>query len=188
MAAILLHGRGGTAQDILALEGELNLSAFSYLAPQAEGDSWYPQSFLAPLEQNQPQLDQALAVIDSLVDELGQRGIAPQQSCWAASRRGPAWRWNTQRGAAKSSAACWPSQGRLITLEHSGDLAGTPVLMGVAPDDAHIPLERFEASAAALKSMGAQVNAQVYPGLGHTINKAELDAARALMQRAVELS
>ena len=188
LAAILLHGRGSTAQDILGLERELNLSAYSYLAPQAGGGSWYPQSFLAPLEQNQPQLDQALELIDTLVDELGQRGIAPQQIVLGGFSQGAclALEYAARRGQKLGGVLAF--SGALLTLEHGGDLAGTPIFMGVAPDDAHIPLERFEDSAAALKSMGAQVNAQVYPGLGHSVNKAELDAARALMQWAGELS
>ena len=188
LAAVLLHGRGGTAQDILGLERELNLSAYSYLAPQAEGGSWYPKSFLAPIEQNQPDLDQALATIDVLMAELEGRGVAPEQTLLGGFSQGAclALEYAARRGRRLGGVLAF--SGALITLEHGGDLAGTPVFMGVAPDDAHIPLERFQASAEALRRLGAAVNAQVYPDLGHSINKAELDAARELMQRAAGLS
>ena len=73
--------------------------------------------------------------------------------------------------------------GGLITLDQEGDLSGVPVFMGVAPDDAHIPLSRFQESAEHLRSRGAVVDDRVYPGLGHSINKDELDAVRELMQR-----
>ncbi|AWN24515.1 phospholipase [Deinococcus irradiatisoli] len=187
VASILLHGRGSTAQDILGLERELNLSVYSYLAPQAEGGSWYPQSFLAPLEQNQPQLDQALALIDTLFGELEQRGISPQQVVLGGFSQGAclALEYAARRGERLGGVLAL--SGALITLEHGGDLAGTPVFMGVAPDDAHIPLERFEQSAEVLKVLGAQVDARVYAGLGHSINKDELDAARDLMRRAAEV-
>jgi phospholipase/carboxylesterase len=33
----------------------------AYLAPQAPDGSWYPYSFLAPIDQNEPQLLRALA-------------------------------------------------------------------------------------------------------------------------------
>ena len=117
-------------------------------------------------------------------DELGQRGIAPQQIVLGGFSQGAclALEYAARRGQKLGGVLAF--SGALLTLEHGGDLAGTPIFMGVAPDDAHIPLERFEESAAALRSMGAQVNAQVYPGLGHSVNKAELDAARDLMQRA----
>ncbi len=192
MAAVLLHGRGSTAQDILGLEAQLNLSAYSYLAPQAEGGSWYPQSFLAPTEQNQPALDHALATLDTLFEELAQRGIEPAQvvlggfsqgACLAleyAARRG-------QRPGSQRLGGVVALSGALISLEHGGDLSGTPVFMGVAPDDAHIPLERFQESAEVLKKLGAQVDARVYPDLGHSINKGELDAVRDLMRRAAEI-
>ena len=189
LAAVLLHGRGSTAQDILSLERELGLSAYTYLAPQAEGGSWYPQSFLAPVEQNQPHLDNALALIDALMAELYQRGISPEQiilggfsqgACLAleyAARRG-------QRADKQRLGGVLALSGALITLQHGSNLAGTPIFMGVADDDAHIPLERFQASATLLEQLGAKVDARVYPGLGHAVNKDELDAARDMMRAA----
>ncbi len=182
VAAILLHGRGGTAQDILSLEGEMNLSAFSYLAPQADGNSWYPQSFLAPVEQNQPHLDAALATVDALLAELEAQGIAPQNVVLGGFSQGAclALEYASRHRARLGGVVAL--SGALITLEDTGDLGGLPVFMGVAPDDAHIPLKRFEASADALRSRGAAVDARVFPGLGHAINAEELDAMRALMQ------
>ncbi len=187
MAAVLLHGRGSTAQDILGLESQLNLSAYSYLAPQAQGGSWYPQSFLAPIEQNQPQLGSALATIDVLMAELEERGIQPEQIVLGGFSQGACLALEYAARYGKRLGGVLAFSGALITLEHGGDLTGTPVFMGVAPDDAHIPLDRFQASAEVLRGLGASVNAQVYPELGHSINKAELDAARELMQRAASL-
>ena len=54
---ILLHGRGATAESILALHAELGLPGLAGIVPQAASNTWYPQSFLAPLEANQPYLD-----------------------------------------------------------------------------------------------------------------------------------
>ncbi len=185
VAMVLLHGRGGTAADILTLADDLNLSAFAYLAPQAEGNTWYPQSFLAPVAQNQPYLDQALATVGAVIDALGEQGIEPQNvvlggfsqgACLALEYASRAASQGTRLGGVVALS------GGLITLDQGGDLAGTPVFMGVAPDDAHIPLSRFQASADHLKARGAQVDARVYPGLGHSINKDELDAVRRVMQ------
>jgi alpha-beta hydrolase superfamily lysophospholipase len=60
-AAILVPGRGASAEDILALTRELNQPGFAYLAPQAAGNTRYPYSFLAPLEQNEPGLSSGLS-------------------------------------------------------------------------------------------------------------------------------
>ncbi len=51
-AVILLHGRGATAEDILGLADAFEHPGLAYIAPEAAGNSWYPYSFLAPLEKN----------------------------------------------------------------------------------------------------------------------------------------
>jgi phospholipase/carboxylesterase len=61
---ILLHGRGDSAEGILSLYDNLALDELAALAPQAAGHTWYPQSFLAPLEANQPYLDSVLRKIE----------------------------------------------------------------------------------------------------------------------------
>src|SRR3954447_16216466 len=68
--AIFLHGRGSTAQEILSLYNELGFDRISVLAPQAAGHTWYPQSFLAPIEANQPYLDSALRRVEFVVDSV----------------------------------------------------------------------------------------------------------------------
>ena len=52
LAMILLHGRGGGARDMLALAEHLALPDIACLAPDAAGNSWWPQSFLAPIAAN----------------------------------------------------------------------------------------------------------------------------------------
>jgi alpha-beta hydrolase superfamily lysophospholipase len=64
---VLVHGRGASAEDILALAEELRVEGLAALAPRAAGQSWYPYSFLAPLAANQPYLDSALRRLESIV-------------------------------------------------------------------------------------------------------------------------
>lgn len=183
VAAVLLHGRGGTAPDILGLADELNLSAFAYLAPQAPGNTWYPLSFLAPVEQNQPHLDRALATVDAVLTELERQGIPPQKVVLGGFSQGACLALEYASRSGRPLGGVVALSGGLITLDQEGDLSGVPVFMGVAPDDAHIPLSRFQESAAHLRSRGAAVDDRVYPGLGHSVNKDELDAVRAIMQQ-----
>ncbi|WP_029475729.1 VOC family protein [Deinococcus frigens] len=182
VAAILLHGRGATAQDILSLEGGLNLSAFTYLAPQAAGNSWYPHSFLAPVAENQPHLDAALATVEDLLTELEAQGIPAQKVVLGGFSQGACLALEYASRSAVKLGGVVALSGALITLDRDADLDGLPIFMGVAPDDAHIPLDRFEASADLLRSRGAALDARVFPGLGHAVNAEELDAMRALMQ------
>jgi hypothetical protein len=72
--AIMLHGRGSSAQDILGLSDEIGIGEIAYLAPQAPGHTWYPQSFLAPLEANEPFLSRSLSRIEGMLHQLTQQG------------------------------------------------------------------------------------------------------------------
>src|SRR5277367_1212325 len=74
-AIILLHGRGGSAEDILSLANDLYLPTLAYLAPQAAGNSWYPNSFLAPIAQNEPWLTSALRTVETVIEMANDRGI-----------------------------------------------------------------------------------------------------------------
>lgn len=60
LAVVLVHGRGGSADDMLTLAEELRVGDVAYVAPQAAGRTWYPYSFLAPLEQNEPGISSGL--------------------------------------------------------------------------------------------------------------------------------
>src|ERR1700689_1542107 len=78
-AVILLHGRGGSAEDILSLANDLYLPQLVYLAPQAAGNSWYPYSFLAPLAQNEPWLASALRKVETTLQMVTDAGISPER-------------------------------------------------------------------------------------------------------------
>src|SRR4030095_14659876 len=77
---IMLHGRGGTAEDILSLRSYLNVGQFTLLAPQATGNTWYPYSFLAPPSQNEPWLSSALNLLKELLNDIYFTGFS-QGAC-----------------------------------------------------------------------------------------------------------
>ncbi|RZJ29840.1 MAG: phospholipase, partial [Chryseobacterium sp.] len=64
---IMIHGRGGSAEDILSLAQHLNVEDYALLAPQATNGSWYPLSFIAPVEQNEPWLSSAIETVGKTV-------------------------------------------------------------------------------------------------------------------------
>ena len=59
-AMVLLHGRGATAEDIMTIASEVQSPGWAFLAPQADGNTWYPNPFTAPIESNEPYLSAAL--------------------------------------------------------------------------------------------------------------------------------
>jgi len=72
---VLLHDRGATAQGILDLAGEIGADGVAYLAPPANGNAWYPQSFLAPVSANEPGRTSGLQAIGDAVATLGEAGV-----------------------------------------------------------------------------------------------------------------
>lgn len=188
-AIVLLHGRGGSAEDILRLAQPFRLQGLAYLAPQAAGHSWYPNSFLAPREANEPWLSSALAKVGSVVGEIESAGIPPDRIAIAGFSQGGCLATEFVASNPARYAGLIAFTGGLIgppdaNLHHAGSLAGTPALFLSGDPDPHVPWERVQASATELERMGAVVTARRYPGRPHTITAEELDLACALIREA----
>src|ERR671917_1877397 len=76
---IALHGRGGGAEDIIALARQVAPPGITILAPQAAGNTWYPYRFMEPTERNEPYLSSALRTVGDLVMRLGEQGVSPER-------------------------------------------------------------------------------------------------------------
>src|SRR5687768_3365556 len=185
--AILLHGRGASAQDILTLSEEFSVRDVAYLAPQAAGQTWYPYSFLMPLEQNEPSLSSALNVIATLLASLAQKDFPPERVALMGFSQGACLALEFAARHAQRYAAIAAFSGGLIgppgtARNYSGAFDGTPVFLGCSDVDPHIPVERVHESAAVFMRMGATVDKQIYPHMAHTIIEAEIDAVDALLR------
>jgi len=188
VAMLLVHGRGGTARDILSLAGTLKQSAYAYVAPQATGNTWYPLSFLAPTQQNEPYLSSALRTLDAAMQNLQAHGIPPERVILAGFSQGACLTLEyAARQPKRYGALIGYSGGRIgppgVTWPEHGSLDGTPVLLGCSDVDPHIPVSRVHETADSLARLGAVVDTRIYPGMGHTINEDELNATIAHMQR-----
>jgi phospholipase/carboxylesterase len=188
-AVVLLHGRGGSAEDILSLAQPLYREGLAYLAPQAAGHSWYPNSFLAPREANEPLLSSALEKIGSVVSEIEAAGISRDRIVVAGFSQGACLASEFVASNPARYAGLIAFTGGLIgppgeDLHHEGSLTGTPALFLSGDPDPHVPWQRVQASATELERMGAVVTARRYPGRPHTITAEELDLARTLIREA----
>jgi phospholipase/carboxylesterase len=178
-AAILVHGRGASAEDILTLADEFNQDDIAYLAPQAAGHSWYPYSFLAPLEQNEPHLSNALAAVGATFDRVAREGFASERIALIGFSQGGCLALEyAARNARRYGAIAGLSAGLIgppgTPRDYSGSLAGTPVFLGCSDVDSHVPLVRVQESRDVLGRMGAAVTERIYPGMGHTVNADEI--------------
>ena len=190
-AIIATHGRGATARSIVGLGQQASGDAadVAILAPQAHRNTWYPNSFLAPTDQNQPHMASAMRTVRRTVDHAEDAGIDresivlvgfSQGACLAteflARTEGP---WGGL--AALSGGLIGPDD---TPREYETVLSGTPVFFGCSDRDPHIPAERVRESATVLSELGASVTTELYEGMGHTVIPDEIEHVQSIIAAA----
>ncbi len=185
-ALIMLHGRGAGAEDILLLSDHLQIKDFAILAPQANNNSWYPQSFLAPPQQNEPWLSSALALIENLITTLSEKNISKENIYFLGFSQGACLTLEfVTRNAAKYGGVVAFTGGligdKIYKENYKGNFEHTPVFIGTSNPDFHVPVERVHATINILKSMGAAVIEKIYDNMGHTINQDEINQANTII-------
>jgi len=186
-AMILLHGRGATAENILQLASELPHPEMVYLAPQAFRNSWYPYSFLSPLEQNEPDLSSALGVLGELINYIEQAGIPADKLIIGGFSQGACLSAEFAARHPQRYGGVLVFSGGLIgppdiSRTYEGSLANSPIFLGCSDIDFHIPKERVQESTTIFKQMGANVTERIYPNMGHTINFDEIEQAQQIVK------
>ncbi|MGH7572827.1 MAG: alpha/beta hydrolase [Gemmatimonadota bacterium] len=184
-AAILLHGRGGSAEDMLGLARALAAPELAFLAPQAADHTWYPESFLAAIERNEPWLSSALDVIRRLLDRLAEAGIPSDRTLLLGFSQGACLGLEfAARNATRYGGVAGLAGGLIGAPEtprdYPGSLEGTAVFLGCGDRDPYVPLERLEETAEVMARLGADVTRRVYPGMGHLVNEDELEHVRRM--------
>jgi predicted esterase len=175
---------------MLGLSREFSAPDVAYLAPQAAGQTWYPYSFLAPIEQNEPYLGSGLRVIRSLLQDLQQQDVPSDRVVLLGFSQGACLTLEFAAQHARRYAAVVALSGGLIgpagtPRNYPGTFDGTPVFIGCSDTDAHVPVERVRESADVFRRMGAAVDERVYPRMGHTVNRDEIEAVEALLSITV---
>jgi len=181
-ALIMIHGRGGSAEDILSLAHHLQVKDFALLAPQANNNSWYPYSFMAPLSQNEPWLSSALSLLKEIMNDVVEQGIAEENIYFLGFSQGACLALEfVARNAIKFGGVVAFTGGligdRIYQENYKGDFNDTPIFIGSSNPDPHIPVERVYATTYILKNMHADVTEKIYENMGHTISQDEIDLA-----------
>lgn len=191
-ALLLVHGRGGSPEDMLTLGRELEADDFAWFAPRATGHSWYPYSFLAPMERNEPGLSSGLAVLGELLDGVVAAGLPAKRIVLLGFSQGACLSLEFVARNAPPLGGVAGLSGGLIgppgTARHyGGSLTGTRVFLGCSDVDPHIPLERVHETSAVFREMGADITQRIYPGMGHTVNVDELQHVREMISQLREI-
>lgn len=188
---VVLHGRGGSAADMLGLIEEFNLPSVAVIAPEALGNTWYPFSFLVEQARNAPYLESSLRGLEEIIVDLTSKGIPlskivilgfSQGACLATEfvSREPA----RYGGLIAFTGGLIGSEEEVRSRE--GSLQGTPVFLGTGDPDSHVPPGRVKQTESLLRQMGAVVDLRIYPGMGHTIHRDEVEAAKGIIQAVID--
>ncbi|WP_136716411.1 alpha/beta hydrolase [Halorientalis salina] len=185
-AVVMVHGRGATAQSIIAMAEEFDQQQVAYLAPQAASNTWYPNSFLQPIESNEPGLSSGLQAVGDAIQTAADAGIPTDRTMLVGFSQGACLateylaRNATRYGglAALSGGLIGPDD---TPRDYDGSLEGTPVFLGCSDVDPHIPAERVHETEAVLGGMDADVTKRLYEGMGHGVNADELDSVRRMV-------
>jgi phospholipase/carboxylesterase len=184
---IMIHGRNAGPANILDLAPVLDRPEFLYVAPAAAGGTWYPFSFMAPREKNEPGISSGLFVIESVVNELVATGFAPHQIMLLGFSQGACLTSEFSVRHPRRYGGVMALSGGLIGPpgtswdDVTAPLDGTPVFLGCSDVDSHIPAERVLESEAVFRRLGASVTRKLYPGMGHTVIPDEIEHVRRVM-------
>jgi phospholipase/carboxylesterase len=185
-AAILVHGRGATARSIVQMGEEVHKDGLALLAPQAARNTWYPQSFLAPVEQNEPGRSSGLQAIRDATEEIEAAGVPTERVMLLGFSQGACLASEFVARTPRRYGALVALSGGLIGEsvdpdDYEGDLEGTPVFVGCSDVDPHIPLERVKVTTEVFERLGGDVDERIYEGMGHGVNEDELSAVAELV-------
>jgi phospholipase/carboxylesterase len=185
-AMLMLHGRGASAEDILSFTDLLAQPGFAYLAPQAAGNSWYPNSFLAPIPSNEPYLSSALDLVGSLLGQIALAGVPLERTMVLGFSQGGCLGLEyVARNARRYGGVVGWSSGLIgpdgTPRDYSGSLDGTPVFLGCSDSDFHVPKARVDLTADILQGLGGDVTERIYPNMAHTVNRDEIAFVRGMM-------
>lgn len=177
-ALILLHGRGGTAEDMLSLADTFADDRLYVAALQAPNNTWYPHRFMEEEALNEPWLSLSVKKVKDLIEETAKQ-IPLSQIYLMGFSQGACLALETAARFAAKYGGVVAFTGGLIgrTLSeknYQGHFEGTKVFIGNSDKDPHVPVIRSEQSKEIMEKLGAQVTLKVYKGIGHTINDDEI--------------
>lgn len=185
-AMVMVHGRGATAQSMFPLADEFAQPDFHYRAPQAQNHTWYPYSFLAPKEKNQPGISSGIQMLHNVLNDITSAGIPGERTILLGFSQGACLATEFAARHPQKMGGVVAFSGGLIgpdidATNYTGSMEQTPLFLGCSDVDPHIPKERVDKTAEVFGKLNADVTKRIYEGMGHTVNEDEIKAVRGMM-------
>jgi len=192
-AVVMMHGRGTSADDMFGLASAFGPTfdqTVAYVAPDAARGQWYPYRFMDVTDPNEPYLISALNKVHAALDMVASGGVPLARTVILGFSQGACLTLEYTARYAPQCAAAIALSGGLIgksldPARYQAKLAGVPVFLGCSDVDFHIPLMRVQASSALFRTLGATVTERIYPGMGHTTNRDEVEFIRGTLSAIV---
>lgn len=189
-AGVLIHGRGRTAEEMIDLATRLQMTRTRWLAPAADGGSWYPHRFMESFALNEPFLSEAVDRIDLAVSEASEAGrLRPEHLAVVGFSQGACLATEYVLRHPGRCATLIVFTGGLIgpagtswTTSGGSSLDGLRVLITGSDVDEWVPEARVRETADVLRRLGADVQMHIYSGRPHEVSDEEIVEARVLIE------
>jgi phospholipase/carboxylesterase len=177
---VMIHGRGATAESILSLGSYLNLTDYAILAPQANGNTWYPYGFMASDQGNAASLERSIEILKDTHRKINSAGIPDEKIVWLGFSQGACLSLEYTSRHARRWGGVVAFTGGLIgesldKKKYTGDFQRTPIFIGSSERDFHVPAKRINDSVDLLRNMGADITVKLYDDPDHTIRAEEIN-------------
>jgi phospholipase/carboxylesterase len=188
---VLVHGRGASARSILQMGNEFHHEGLALFAPQAAGNTWYPNSFLAPVEQNEPGRTSGLRAVADAIAAANDAGIPTENVTLLGFSQGACLATEYAARNPRRFGGVVALSGGLIgeaidTADYEGDLEEPPAFVGCSDVDPYIPVERVHVTAEVLEGLGADLEKRIYEGMGHGVNEDEVEYVSGMVAELLE--
>ncbi len=191
LVVILVHGRTITPEYMNEhVVMRLTSKDVAFIAPAAEGNSWYPSPFMAPLSDNVPAIQYTMERLDGLVNEVLHSGMPAERIYWCGFSQGACAVTQYVANNPRRWAGLIALTGGLIGPPGTpwiinGKFDGMPAYFSTSEADPHVPEQRVRDSASVFAAAGARVSVEFHLGRDHSICAAEISRVQFMLDAAL---
>jgi phospholipase/carboxylesterase len=187
---MLLHGGRQTPEEMGAIALGLDCPNVRYILPRAPDGGWYPKSFLEPFEENQPQVNEAIAHVSGLLEAIRGKGVALDRILLGGFAEGACVLSEFLVRNPKSYGGLMILTGGL--MDHTGigkrpgsGLLAVPTYVSGSEIGQEVPVQRIRDTIRTLQAGGALIRSHIFTERPFILSDEEKVEMRKLILEAV---